>query len=74
MKETEEQPKTDKKQLDMAHHFKEHQKDNFSIGLAEECELEEDDTWILDSLMFLEHCRKTIASLHIKKIVPKLSK
>ncbi|PIC16204.1 hypothetical protein B9Z55_022884 [Caenorhabditis nigoni] len=57
---------TDEKQFDedMVHHFGEHQKDNFFIDLADGCEFQEDNTpttshaWILDSLTFLEQCRK----------------
>ncbi|UMM39819.1 hypothetical protein L5515_016707 [Caenorhabditis briggsae] len=66
MKEVVDRSDTDKKLFneDMVHHFGEHQKDNFFIDLAGGCALEEDDTpttshaWILDSLTFLEHCRK----------------
>ncbi|ULU08789.1 hypothetical protein L3Y34_019776 [Caenorhabditis briggsae] len=67
MKEVEEQPRTDKEQFDqdMDYHMKNHhQKDNFFIELVQGCELEDDDTpttshaWIMDSLMFREHCRE----------------
>ncbi|PIC49570.1 hypothetical protein B9Z55_008133 [Caenorhabditis nigoni] len=68
MKEVEEIPNTTKKlfEQDMDHHMKkDHQRDNFFIELVQGCDLEDDDTpttsqaWILDSLMFREHCRKS---------------